>query len=141
MTDLTAAGAVTLAGAPFADDLGPAKVLSVHDATLGLDAALVVDNVARGPVTPAAERALHERGVLVIPDFIANAGGVICAAMEYHGATQAAAFTAIEEKIRGNTTAVLDVVRGRRISPREAALGVAVTQVRRAMTYRRFSTL
>jgi hypothetical protein len=46
-----------------------------------------------------------------------------------------------EEKIRGNTTAVLDVVRGRRISPREAALEVAATSVRRAMTYRRSSTL
>ena len=30
---------------------------------------------------------------LVLPDFIANAGGVICAAAEYHGATEAAAFT------------------------------------------------
>jgi glutamate dehydrogenase (NAD(P)+) len=105
-----------------------------------LKARLVLEG-ANIPVTPDAERALHERGVLVIPDFIANAGGVICAAMEYRGATQAAAFAAIEEKIRGNTTAVLDVVRGRRISPREAALEVAVTQVRQAMTYRRFSTL
>ena len=42
-------------------------------------------------------------GVLVVPDFIANAGGVICAAMEYAGATQRAAFDAIGEKIRANT--------------------------------------
>jgi len=113
----------------------------VHEDNVGrLKTRLVLEG-ANIPVTPDAERALHERGVLVIPDFIANAGGVICAAMEYRGATQAAAFAAIEEKIRGNTTAVLDVVRGRRISPREAALEVAVTQVRRAMTYRRFSTL
>ena len=34
------------------------------------------------PLTPGAEKALHDRGVLVIPDFIANAGGVICAAMD-----------------------------------------------------------
>jgi len=37
------------------------------------------------PFTPGAERALAAKGVLVIPDFIANAGGVICAAMEYAG--------------------------------------------------------
>jgi glutamate dehydrogenase (NAD(P)+) len=33
--------------------------------------------------TNDAERMLHSRGVTVIPDFVANAGGVICAAMEY----------------------------------------------------------
>jgi glutamate dehydrogenase (NAD(P)+) len=91
------------------------------------------------PFTAGAEQALHERGVLVIPDFIANAGGVICAAMEYGGATRAAAFAAIEEKIRANTGAVLDAVRARGIAPRPAALDLAVEQVRRAMSYRRFS--
>ena len=55
--------------------------------------------------TAGAEQALHDRGVLVIPDFIANAGGVICAAMEYRGATRAAAFAAIEEQILANTNA------------------------------------
>ena len=59
------------------------------------------------PFTPGAEKILHERGVLVIPDFIANAGGVICAAMEYRGATESQAFQVIEEKIRANTEAVL----------------------------------
>jgi len=93
------------------------------------------------PFTAAAEEALHERGVLVIPDFIANAGGVICAAMEYRGATRAAAFAAIEEKIRANTSAVLDAVRAKRTSPRRAALDLATEQVRRAMSYRRFSIL
>ena len=34
------------------------------------------------------KQALHERGVLVLPDFIANAGGVICAAIEYRGGTR-----------------------------------------------------
>ena len=34
------------------------------------------------PATPEAEARLHERGVLVLPDFIANAGGVICAASD-----------------------------------------------------------
>jgi glutamate dehydrogenase (NAD(P)+) len=93
------------------------------------------------PFTDGAEQILHERGVLVIPDFIANAGGVICAAMEYHGATQAAAFAAIEEKIRANTTAMLDIVAAERVSPRRAALDLATAQVKQAMSYRRFSIL
>jgi glutamate dehydrogenase (NAD(P)+) len=93
------------------------------------------------PFTSGAEQALHERGVMVIPDFVANAGGVICAAMEYHGATEAAAFAAIAEKVRANTTAVLDAVRSRHVSPRQAALDLATDRVRRAMSYRRFSIL
>lgn len=93
------------------------------------------------PFTAGAEQALHERGVLVIPDVIANAGGVICAAMEYRGATQAAAFAAIEEKVRANTSAVLHAVRARRVSPRRAALDLATAQVKQAMSYRRFSIL
>jgi glutamate dehydrogenase/leucine dehydrogenase len=60
------------------------------------------------PCTPEAEAALHARGVTVIPDFIANAGGVICAAMEYRGATQQAAFDHIDERIRENTRLVLE---------------------------------
>jgi glutamate dehydrogenase (NAD(P)+) len=35
---------------------------------------------------------LYRRGVLVLPDFITNAGGVICAAIEYQGGTEKAAF-------------------------------------------------
>jgi glutamate dehydrogenase (NAD(P)+) len=93
------------------------------------------------PCTPEAEKALHERGVLIVPDFIANAGGVICAAMEYGGATQAAALAAIEEKIRANTAAVLDQVRARRMLPREAAVELAARRVRDAMRVRRFSIM
>ena len=52
----------------------------------------LVPQGANIPCTPEAEQALHASGVLVIPDFIANAGGVICAAMEYRGGTQRAAF-------------------------------------------------
>jgi glutamate dehydrogenase (NAD(P)+) len=84
---------------------------------------------------------LYEKGVLVIPDFIANAGGVICAAMEYHGATRSAAFAAIEEKIRANTTAVLEAMTARRIPPRAAALTLATERVEQAMRHRRFSIL
>ena len=91
------------------------------------------------PATEAAERILHERGVLQIPDFIANAGGVICAAMEYHGATQGAAFQAIEERIRANTEAVLADAKQRGVPERRAAVDLAVARVRRAMSFRRWS--
>jgi glutamate dehydrogenase (NAD(P)+) len=91
------------------------------------------------PTTDAAEAWLHEQGVLVVPDFIANAGGVICAAMEYHGSTQSAAFAAIEEKVRANTEEVLDIAKRRQIRPRQAAVDLATQRVRAAMQTRRWS--
>ena len=50
------------------------------------------------PATAEAEQILHERGVLNVPDFICNAGGVICAAVEYHGGSERDALEAIARK-------------------------------------------
>ena len=103
-----------------------------------LNTRLVVEG-ANIPFTHGAEKYLHERGVLCIPDFIANAGGVICAAMEYHGASQTAALEAIEEKLRRNTVQVLEASRRQQILPREAAMELAMQRIDRAMSFRRYS--
>jgi hypothetical protein len=42
-------------------------------------------------------------GLLLLPDFIANAGDVICAAIEYRGGTEGAALALIAEEFRANT--------------------------------------
>jgi glutamate dehydrogenase (NAD(P)+)/glutamate dehydrogenase (NADP+) len=99
----------------------------------------LVPQGANIPFTPEAERMLHENGTLVIPDFIANAGGVICASVEYHGGTQAQAFAAIEEKIRTNTTLVLEQSARTKTLPRQAAMALAEQRVRAAMEYQRAS--
>jgi glutamate dehydrogenase/leucine dehydrogenase len=88
------------------------------------------------PATAEAESILHQRGVLVVPDFIANAGGVICASVEYHGGTESAVFEQIAEKIRHNTKAVLTRSRDERIEPRRAAVDLAQKRLWEAMTYR-----
>jgi glutamate dehydrogenase (NAD(P)+) len=79
------------------------------------------------------------RGVLVLPDFIANAGGVICAAVEYRGGTETTALALIEEKIRANTGAMLEEVRCTGALPRTAELSLATDRVRRAMRTRRWN--
>ncbi|HWT10111.1 MAG TPA: hypothetical protein VN329_13170, partial [Roseomonas sp.] len=97
--------------------------------------------VAQGaniPCTPEAEAALHARGVLVLPDFIANAGGVICAAVEYHGGSKADALASITGRIRDNTAAVLDEAARDGGTPRSAAVAQAGRRVREAMALRRF---
>jgi glutamate dehydrogenase/leucine dehydrogenase len=82
-----------------------------------------------------AERILDEKGTLVIPDFIVNAGGVICASVEYHGGTQTQALQTIEEKIRANTEEVLANAKRNGSLPRQAAVELAETRVRKAMEY------
>jgi glutamate dehydrogenase (NAD(P)+) len=91
------------------------------------------------PITADAEQTLAGQGVVNVPDFIANAGGVICAAMEYQGAGEAAVFPVIEEKIRRNTRLVLEASASRNVPPRQAALDLAAARVRKAMTFRRWS--
>ncbi|WP_340820176.1 Glu/Leu/Phe/Val dehydrogenase [Methanolobus sp. WCC4] len=99
---------------------------------------LVIEG-ANIPITHEAEKYLHEKRVLCIPDFIANAGGVICAAMEYQGACEAAAFQTIEAKLRCNTREILERVACTGMVPRDVAMELAVKRVKKAMTYRRWS--
>jgi glutamate dehydrogenase (NAD(P)+) len=103
-----------------------------------LKAKLVVQG-ANIPVTYGAEKSLHEQGVVCVPDFIANAGGVICAAMEYRGATKSQVFETIEEIVRHNTRLVLEEAKTKKILPRDAALNLAMQRVKRAMATRRWS--
>lgn len=110
----------------------------IHEGNVSRLKTRLVIQGANIPFTHGAEKALHERGVLCLPDFIANAGGVICAAMEYRGASQAAAFDAIAEKLRQNSEEVLERVAKNGMLPRDAAMEMAVSRVRKAMGYRRW---
>jgi len=67
----------------------------IHRGNAGTVTAPLILQGANIPVTAEAEEALHRRGILIVPDFIANAGGVIMAAMEYAGRSEQEAFTAI----------------------------------------------
>ncbi|NNF77819.1 MAG: Glu/Leu/Phe/Val dehydrogenase [Rhizobiales bacterium] len=102
-----------------------------------LKAKLVIQG-ANIPATQEAEQLLHQQGILSVPDFIANAGGVICAAVEYHGGSRQTAFSAIEEKITENTRAVLQAAAQANEPPRKAAYSLAEARVRSAMALRRW---
>ena len=108
-----------------------------HDNAGDLRAKLVIQG-ANIPATEEAEQIMHDRGILSVPDFIANAGGVICAAVEYHEGTQTGALHTIAEKVRFNTEAVLAASRDRSVLPRRAALDLAEASLRKAMALRRF---
>lgn len=90
-------------------------------------------------ITEGAEKKLYEKDIICVPDFISNAGGVICAAMEYKGSTQQAAMSTIAEKVSANTRTVLEIAKTENIQPREAAIKMASERVKKAMTMRRWS--
>jgi glutamate dehydrogenase (NAD(P)+) len=99
--------------------------------------ASVIVQGANIPATAEAERMFHDRGILSIPDFIANAGGVICGAVEYAGGSQSQAFAVIEEKIRTNTREVLVRAADAGVEPRRAAVDMARARVEEMIAYQR----
>jgi glutamate dehydrogenase (NAD(P)+) len=103
----------------------------------GKISARVILEGANIPVTAQAEAQLAERGVLCVPDVVANAGGVICAAAEYRGAGHAEAFADIEEKIRDTTAELLDRIRPGTLTPRATADRMASERLRAAIALRR----
>jgi len=91
------------------------------------------------PLTRGAEKYLYDNNVLCIPDFIANAGGVICAAMEYKGMSESTTLQVIEEKVRRNTALILEESVNQGIMPRKAAENMAHRRLEKAMRLRRLN--
>ena len=109
----------------------------IHAGNVDSVTARLVLEGANIPATAEAEARLHERGIVVVPDFIANAGGVICAAVEYHGGSESDAIAAIVERIRRNTGETLGRSDRDGVPPRQAAVAMARDRVLSAMRYRR----
>jgi len=99
--------------------------------------ARVIIEGANIPLTEEAERLLHDRGILCIPDFIANAGGVICAAVEYSGGSERAAMATVRAKLLHNTGQLLDLIEKEHLYPRDAARQLACSRISEAMAMRR----
>jgi glutamate dehydrogenase (NAD(P)+) len=102
-----------------------------------LSCRLVVQG-ANVPVTSQAEEILYERGIVSVPDFIANAGGVITGAVEYSGGVKSTAMAAIEEKVGGNTRLTLERARDMKASPYQAAMALATDRLQKIMQLRRW---
>jgi len=81
------------------------------------------------PMSVECEEALASRGVLVVPDFVANAGGVISSYCEYVGKNEKQMFKIVEEKITKNTELVLDRAMAEGVIPRVAAQKIAKERV------------
>ncbi|MBO2460757.1 Glu/Leu/Phe/Val family dehydrogenase [Actinomadura violacea] len=123
-----------------ADVLVPAALQDVigEDVAARIQARIVVEG-ANLPTDRPAQRVLAARGVTVVPDFVANAGGVVAAGFAMDARYSAfrpdpgAVFAAVSAKMRDNTAAVLAAARAQGTTPHEAALALAQERVRAAM--------
>lgn len=111
----------------------------IHRGNLNQIEAKLILQGANIPVTLEAEKILAEKGVLVVPDFIANAGGLIMAAMEYRRKSAQEAFVAIERKIKKNTDKILHKAKQEHLLPRIAAEQLALERIMAAMMMRDLS--
>jgi glutamate dehydrogenase/leucine dehydrogenase len=80
---------------------------------------------ANNAVTPAAERILFERGVLCMPDFVTNCGGVLGGTMEFASVDRARIEEFIDRHIGDRIAWMLAEARRKGSVPREIALAIA----------------
>ncbi len=126
-----------------ADVLVPAATQDTIDAEIaaGLEVRLVVEG-ANLPAGPDALEVLAGRGIAVVPDFIANAGGVIAAAFAMDARTSPFApepgqiFEAISTRMRTNAVLVLEESERTGESSHGCARRLAQQRVRAAMDLR-----
>ncbi|MFG1997665.1 Glu/Leu/Phe/Val dehydrogenase [Spirillospora sp. NPDC048911] len=103
-----------------------------------LETRIVVEG-ANLPTTPGARRVLADRGITVVPDFVANAGGVVAAGFAMDARYSAfrpepeAVFATVAAKLRENTSTVLAEAARRGATTHEAAVALAQHRVRTAM--------
>lgn len=125
------------------DVLIPAATADVitDEVAASTTAQLIVEG-ANLPTTASARHVLHQRGVVVVPDFIANAGGIIAAAHSSDSRNSPfvvepdGVFAMISQKLRTNATRVLGDSQTMKITSLEAAHQLAKSRVMAAMEAR-----
>lgn len=81
------------------------------------------------PMSFAIENRCYKKGIIVVPDIVANAGGVISSYIEYRGDRHETIFDIIEKKVSANTRDIMEECQKSKRMPRKCALNLAKSRV------------
>lgn len=113
------------------DILIPASVTDViNEKNKNLVKAKIIVEGANIPMKEDIEKELSSRGILIVPDFVANAGGVISSYAEYRGYSSKRMFELVERKVRNSVSLVLERSIKLKKNPREIALTIAKENIK-----------
>lgn len=102
----------------------------------------IIAEGANGPTTPEADEVIKARGILVIPDFLANAGGVTCSYFEQvqcnmnYFWTKEEVLEKLDQKMTAAFHAVYDLAKSRNVYMRDAAYMISISRVAEAVKLR-----
>jgi glutamate dehydrogenase (NAD(P)+) len=115
------------------DILVPAALPDVINAdNVGRVRAKLLVEAANLPVRPRIEKALTDRGIFVVPDILANSGGVISSYAEYRGYNPKRMLELVQRKIRQTTVKVIETALNKNIELRDAAMNIAKERIQKA---------
>lgn len=120
------------------DILIPASVTDVINQTnkKHIKAKIIVE-AGNIPMQEYIEEELSAQGILIVPDFIANAGGVISSYAEYRGYNPKHMFELVERKIVKVATSVLKKSIAQKKNPREIGMALAHAKIKKKMLARK----
>ncbi len=97
---------------------------------------------ANGPITPEADTVLEEKGIMVIPDFLANAGGVTCSYFEQVQNNQnyywpkEEVLGKLDDKMTSAFYKVMELSKRKNITLKDAAYMISINSVAEACRLR-----